>query len=659
MRSNYGDSVSQTLSKSRFVQGVTCAKKLVFGKDPSLRNRTNEDPFLASLAQGGFQVGEFAKAHFSGGIDIETIDQNEALAKTNELLDREIVTIFEAAVQFENCFIRVDVLEKKGDRLVIHEIKAKSYDSSDEYFFIGKRGGLSSNMQLYLYDVAFQKHVVQKAFPDAIVSANLMLVNKAAVCSSDGLHQRYRIVRENGRSMAKLVGELPDGALEDQLLICVPVDQECDLIYGLNAHGDRFQGTFNALVQHLSEVCAGVKEPKVVLKKDCAFCEFRGAAPSGWHECLKSVGISDPRPGELIFDLWRYAKKDDLIDRGQIKLITLTEEDIGEFEEITQGAELDTKQRQWLQIQKVKESDNNPWVNKSGLCEEMGEWEFPLHFIDFETTRVALPFFSGQGPYQTLAFQFSHHTLDKDGHIAHANQFLMAAADQYPNIEFVRELREAIGGDQGTIFMYSGHENTTLRDIYYEITGDPGSVPDAEDLLAFLKTIVQPSKDSVEKWTPERPMVDLLEVIKKHLYLPATNGSNSLKAVLPAILNESEYLKSRYSKPVYGKGQEILSLNIGPRAWVEFDSSGTVINPYDTLPNLGDGLTEAEQEQLKGLESIKDGGAALTAYARLMFEDMPSKQRETIEQGLKEYCELDTLAMVFLYEGIGDLLAAS
>jgi hypothetical protein len=53
------------------------------------------------------------------------------------------------------------------------------------------------------------------------------------------------------------------------------------------------------------------------------------------------------------------------------------------------------------------------------------------------------------------------------------------------------------------------------------------------------------------------------------------------------------------------------------------------------------------------------GGAALTAYARLMFEDMPSEQRKTIEQGLKEYCELDTLAMVFLYEGIGDLLATS
>jgi len=79
-------------------------------------------------------------------------------------------------------------------------------------------------------------------------------------------------------------------------------------------------------------------------------------------------------------------------------------------------------------------------------------------------------------------------------------------------------------------------------------------------------------------------------------------------------------------------------------------------NPYDGLPDLCEGLTEEEREQLEGIESIKDGGAALTAYGRLMFEDMPPEHREAIEQGLKEYCELDTLAMVFLYAGVVDLI---
>jgi hypothetical protein len=646
----------QTLSKSRFVQGLSCPKKLVYGADKSYLNRSDEDSFLASLAQGGFQVGEFAKAHFPGGVDVKILDQQEALAQTNELLKRESVVIFEAAVQFENCFIRVDVLEKKGGRLVIHEVKAKSYDPTNEYFLIGKRGGLNSSMQQYLYDVAFQKHVVQSAFANTNVTANLMLVNKAAVCSADGLHQRYRIVREGGRSAAVLVGDLPGEILEDRLLVSVPVDHECEVIYGLTEHGDRFQGTFNALVAYLSEVCAGTEHPKVMLKKDCASCEFKGPVTSGWHECLQSVGITDPQPGELIFDLWNYRKKDDLIDQGQIRLVQLNEEDIGEFEAVTLGPELETRQRQWLQVQKVKQGDTSAWVNKPGWQQEMDEWVYPLHFIDFETTRVALPFFSGQSPYQSVAFQFSHHTLDEDGKITHANQFLLASANHHPNIEFVRKLQKSLGGDHGTIFMYSGHENTTLRDIYYEIKADQAQAPDAQLLLAFLKSIVQPSKDSAEKWSPERPMVDLLELIKKHLYLPATNGSNSLKAVLPAIMNESAYLKSHYSEPVYGVGQKIPSLNIGPRAWIQVNEEGKVENPYDSLPDLSHGMSEEERAQLAGIDSIKDGGAALTAYSRLMFEDLPPEHRESIEQGLKEYCELDTLAMVFLYQGIKDLL---
>ena len=174
--------------------------------------------------------------------------------------------------------------------------------------------------------------------------------------------------------------------------------------------------------------------------------------------------------------------------------------------------------------------------------------------------------------------------------------------------------------------------------------------------LTFLKSVVQPAKDSVEKWSPTRPMVDLLELVKKHLYLPATNGSNSLKAVLPAILNESEFLKSRYSEPVYGKGQEIPSLNIDAKIWIEFDEQDQVKNPYQSLPGLTVGLTENEKEQLAGIESIRDGGAALTAYGRLMFEALPKAHRDSIERGLKEYCELDTLAMVFLYQGVVDLI---
>lgn len=40
-----------------------------------------------------------------------------------------------------------------------------------------------------------------------------------------------------------------------------------------------------------------------------------------------------------------------------------------------------------------------------------------------------------------------------------------------------------------------------------------------------------------------------------------------------------------------------------------------------------------------------------------MSEDLGDEARKSIEKSLLEYCELDTLAMVFLYQGLTDLIA--
>lgn len=59
------------------------------------------------------------------------------------------------------------------------------------------------------------------------------------------------------------------------------------------------------------------------------------------------------------------------------------------------------------------------YLDVPGLKEEMKGWKFPLHFIDFETSAVALPFYDKMRPYEQIAFQFSHHRVDmnEDGHI--------------------------------------------------------------------------------------------------------------------------------------------------------------------------------------------------------------------------------------------------
>ena len=47
---------------------------------------------------------------------------------------------------------------------------------------------------------------------------------------------------------------------------------------------------------------------------------------------------------------------------------------------------------------------------------------------------------------------------------------------------------------------------------------------------------------------------------------------------------------------------------------------------------------------------------ALTGYAQMQFEEMSDYEREEIRKALLKYCELDTMAMVMIYEGWKDLL---
>ena len=68
-----------------------------------------------------------------------------------------------------------------------------------------------------------------------------------------------------------------------------------------------------------------------------------------------------------------------------------------------------------------------------------------MHFIDFETSTVALPFTEGMRPYEAVAFQYSHHLVyEGEGHIEHRGQLILDAPGFFPNFEFVHQLKIAL-----------------------------------------------------------------------------------------------------------------------------------------------------------------------------------------------------------------------
>lgn len=652
------------LTKSRFKLATECPAKLFYTKKLEYANQKIDDPFLMALAEGGFQVGELAKAYFPEGVEVHELGYDDSVERTSELLLADRVTIFEAAIRFEHLFIRVDILRKIGNRIELIEVKSKSYDKDEDEFF-GAKGAISAKWRPYLYDVAFQKYVVLQAFPGFEVSAFLMMTDKTATCPTDGLNQKIRIATDaDGRKSAKLVAPLTEAEINQRLLFQVNVDEECDRIFAGTDFKEPDPMTFSDRIRFFSENYSLDQKIRMAPSSVCRSCEFRATHEDlesglldGFKECWKEqLGWTDADFAEpTVLEIWDFRGKDKMIEAGKIKLDQLTIDDIGS--KLSDKPGLSRNERQWMQVQKARDKDASFYLDAESLSREMEKWKFPLHFIDFETATPAIPFNGGRRPYEGIAFQFSHHVVEADGTIAHSGEYLNTDIGVFPNYDFVRALRSELSNDTGTIFRYAAHENSYLNLIYRQLKEDISEIDDRDELLAFIRSITKSGKESTEEWEGERSMVDLFELVKCFYYDPYTLGSNSIKQVLPAILTSSEYLQRKYAEPIYGASSGIPSLNFSDWAWIRFEN-GKVADPYKLLPPMFQDVSEEDVVILSQSFELSDGGAAMTAYGRLQFEDMSDYERGEIRKALLKYCELDTLAMVMIYEGWREFLKA-
>lgn len=78
------------------------------------------------MAEGGAQVEALARYYFPDGISIEASSTKKALDQTQELIQRNSVIVFEASFQYQNYFLRADILQKRPGHIKIIEVKAKS-----------------------------------------------------------------------------------------------------------------------------------------------------------------------------------------------------------------------------------------------------------------------------------------------------------------------------------------------------------------------------------------------------------------------------------------------------------------------------------------------------------------------------------------------------
>ncbi|MEO7648108.1 MAG: DUF2779 domain-containing protein, partial [Gemmatimonadaceae bacterium] len=215
-------------------------------------------------------------------------------------------------------------------------------------------------------------------------------------------------------------------------------------------------------------------------------------------------------------------------------------------------------------------------VVEPGLSAALNGFARPIAFLDFETVAPAVPVWEGCGPYSAVPAQFSFHVIDPQGGARHFEWIAEGAADPRPAL--TEALIEAARDIERVVTWNSTFEKQC-------ILGLAAAVPSRADELHAL----------VER------VVDLLPVVRDHVYHPDFDGGFGFKAVLPALFKE---------------------------------------------------LSHSDLE-------IGEAQLASAELSRLMFvpQSMADTQRAALRVELLRYCELDTWGMVKILDVLWEEVA--
>jgi hypothetical protein len=648
---------SPYLSKSDFKACFDCQTKLFYRKN-SYPSNLEENEYLQFLADGGFMIEVVAKAKYPNGQDLAAErDHLKAFQRTQALINgSQDTVIFEAAAIVGKFLARIDILRREGNTLHLIEIKSSSLrgaegeDTDDSTSpFLGKKGEHkdkpNAKWRPYLLDVAFQTLVLRQAFPEFTVKPWLCVVNKSTRAAAqetlinfslkrDPLNPKARPTVRYARPIVELKGS--------KIVMERDVSTETDLLMEeVKARASELAALLGTQGQVVRK-----QEPIAVKYKDCRKCEYRFRAPAtvaphGFAECWGRMAAAPHH----ILDLHRVTQIGSgkvadpvppLLAQSKASLLDLADYELG-----SEGSRRERRFMQWNHSQNGG-SECLPPALQQVLLSHQKTPGWPLLFVDFEACNVALPHHPGLRPYERVAFQWSCHRLEKSGVLKHA-EWLNTGSD-FPNFAFARSLRQEIG-DTGTVYVWSHYEQSTLSQILVQvgewINRDPDeavrvsgakSLDELNSLANWIDDLLGP-KDENGKHHNSPRIRDLHKLALEHYFHPEMLGRTSIKVVLPAIWRHNPTLRR---DPWFAD-------------YAQTDSAGQVIDPYKTLPRLplGDDDDDDEDDD----DVIVDGTGAIRIYQDLIFQKETSLEyRGNMETLLKQYCKLDTLAMVIIWK---------
>jgi hypothetical protein len=211
------------------------------------------------------------------------------------------------------------------------------------------------------------------------------------------------------------------------------------------------------------------------------------------------------------------------------------------------------------------------------LARALEQFASPIAYLDFETVGYAVPRWTGCRPWQNVPVQFSVHIEQGRNRLAHHQWIAQGPDDPRPGL--ARALVKACAGARSVVAYYASFERECL-----------------EQLAELLPDLAYELTDIATR------LVDLLPVVRNHVYHPDFGGGFSIKQVLPALVPALSYRDLTF----------------------------------------------------------QDGMLASLELMRLMQEQerIPPAERTRLRDDLLRYCERDTFAMVKLLERLRGMIGA-
>jgi hypothetical protein len=599
------------LSKSDFITGLSCPTKLYYKKQ-NFPTAIEGNEYMDMLADGGYMIGYLAQLLYPDGIEVHG-DLHQATDTTSKLLQNENIVLFEAVIRSGQMLVRADILIKNGNSLKLVEVKSKSFDSI-EVQLSTQRGKkyFDKNWSEYLYDVAYQKMVLKEAFPNSVIECELLMPDKSVTAELDGMVSMFELTRADASaSFKKPEIRFTGTELELDLLRkhhtlgWINVDKEVDPLLkdcGIKA---------NYLINELNK---GTKT-ETPIGLNCKSCEY--SAPdlrfekSGFQLCWGKLADEDPHILELA-QLGNINRKNgviqDLIAKGKTSLYDVPIEAL-----IKEDGTPYYNNRPLYQVTEKQE------FLLSGFDSVCSNIQYPLFFIDFETSQMALPYHKGMRSYENVIFQYSCHCMPYKGADLIHSEWLNTK-DSFPNHDFARSLMNVLGL-KGSILIWSKYEVTQFKNI--------------------LRTLIQRGENNdVTRWVESLLLdyeadggrfIDLNKEAGNYYFHPFMGGRTSIKVTLPAVLQSTKSDK--------------IKRWLNEKGLLGFNGDGTIRNPYELLPQMP--ILDQEFQI-----NVKDGSGAMRAYQDMLYgvNKNNTEIKEIYRSGLLDYCFLDTLAMVIIWE---------